>query len=144
VQVIAQGQAGQFTIAYAVEAPHHTIEDVPFLPYKPVTVNPTDPNATTACDKLGNPGIVAAPQGAFDITFTASSVVKRSPDLKGPLDAPIECAIYHAADVTIAGPKAHAQPLQYFTVPEANLSSGPAPTFLTKNLPDGKYQILCL
>ena len=71
VQVIAQGQAGVFTIAYAVEAPHYPIKDVPFLPYEPVTIAPPDP-ATAACDKLGNAGIVAAPQGAFDITFTAS------------------------------------------------------------------------
>jgi hypothetical protein len=142
VQVIAQGQTGVFTIAYAVSAPNHTIKDVPFLAYEPVTIKPSDPMADTACDKLGNKGIVAAPEGAFEVTFTASSVIKTGPggnDLKGDL----ECSVFKASDVTIDGPNANAKSLQDFTVPGANLNSPTAPTFLTDVFPDGKYQILC-
>ncbi len=143
VQVIAQGQAGQFTIAYEVTAPHHAIKDVPFLPYAPVAVAPPSSSATKSCTELGNPGIVAAPQGAFEIAFTASTVVKTSPDLKGPLVGDLQCSIYKASDVTIVGPKAGAHELQYFVVPHADLNAATPPTFLTNVFPDGAYQILC-
>jgi hypothetical protein len=142
VQVIAQGQAGVFQIAYAVAAPHHTVKDVPFLPYKPVTITPPNPKETAACDKLGNPGIIAAPEGAFEITFTASSVVKTSPDLHGPLVGDLDCSVFKAADVTVEGPKNGAKSVQDFTVPNADLSSPTAPTFLTNMFPDGNYQVL--
>jgi hypothetical protein len=143
VQVIAQGLAGAFTVAYAVSAPHHTIKDVPFLPYQPVTIAPPDPSATTACDKLGNAGIIAAPEGAFEVTFTASSVIKNSPDLHGPLEGDLDCSVFKASDVTIEGPKNGAHSVQDFSVPNANLSVPTAPTFLTNVFPDGSYQILC-
>jgi hypothetical protein len=142
VQVIAQGQTGAFTIAYAVTAPNHTIKDVPFLPYEPVIIKPADPNASLACDKLGNKGIVPAPEGAFEVTFTASSVITNGPGGKN-LKGDLECSVFNAADVTIDGPNPNAQPLQNFTVPNANLNSPTAPTFLTNVFPDGKYQILC-
>ncbi len=142
VQVIAQGTAGVFQIAYDVAAPHHTIKDVPFLPYQPVTIAPPNPSATAACDKRGNAGIVLAPEGAFDITFTASSVLTKGSG-HVPLVGDIECAVYKAADVTIAGPKQNAPVLQYFTVKNADLQSSTPPTFLTSSFPDGSYQILC-
>jgi hypothetical protein len=141
VQVIAQGLAGAFTIAYAVEAPHHTIKDVPFLPYEPVAIAPPDPAATTACNKLGNAGIVAAPQGAFEITFSVSSVI--TGNAHPPLVGDLQCAVYHAADVTVEGPKNNAPTLQYFVVHDVNLESYTPTTFLTNVLPDGQYQILC-
>jgi hypothetical protein len=143
VQVIAQGQAGVFSIAYAVAAPHHTIKDVPFLPYKPVSIKPPSASATAACDELGNRGIISASEGAFEITFTASSVVKTSPDLHGPLQGDILCSVFNAADVTIEGPKSNAKSLQDFKVVNADLNAKTAPTFLTDVFPDGKYQILC-
>jgi uncharacterized protein (DUF2141 family) len=139
VQVIAQGQAGAFNIAYAVSAPHHAIKDVPFLPYKSVSLAPPNPSATAACNKLGNPGIVAASEGAFDATFTISSVLKGTPNLKGN----IECSVFKAADVTIEGPKNGAQSLQDFTVPNVDLNAAKPATFLTNVFPDGQYQILC-
>ncbi len=141
VQVIAQGLAGAFTIAYAVEAPHHTIKDVPFLPYKPVAMAPPDPSATTACDKLGNPGIIAAPQGAFEVTFTVSSVITSA--AHPPLLGDLECGVYRAADVTIEGPKNGAPTLQYFVVRDVDLQAPTPATFLTDVFPDGNYQILC-
>jgi hypothetical protein len=139
VQVVVQGQTGVFTVAYVVQAPHHTLEDVPFLPYKPVSIQPSDPKATSACDKLGNPDIVAAPRGAFEITFTTSSVLQSTPNLKGDLD----CAVYQAADVNISGPINGAQSLQSFVVPNVDLNAATPATFLTDTFPDGTYQILC-
>jgi hypothetical protein len=141
VQVIAQGTLGSFEIAYAVAAPHHTIKDVPFLPYKSVTIPPPSAAATTACQKLGNPGIVAASEGAFDITFTASSVLLE----KGhpPLIGNIECAVYDAADVDIMGPKKGAHVFQGFTLENADLQGSAPPTFLTDVFKAGTYQILC-
>ena len=144
VQVIAQGQAGVFQIAYAVEAPQHTLVDVPFLPYQPVDVTTPDPNATTSCDKLGNPGIVLSSQGAFSITFTVSDVVKNSTDLKGPLVGDIDCSVVHASDVNIGGPLPGAKEVDEWVVPHADLSgASPPPTFLTPVYPAGDYQILC-
>ncbi len=144
VRVIAQGQAGVFVIAYAIEAPQHTLVDVPFNAYAPVDVTTPDPNATTSCDQLGNPGIVAASQGAFSITFTASDVVKNSTDLKKPLVGDIDCSVFNASDVNIGGPLPGAKEIDEWVVPHADLTGAtPAPTFLTPIYPAGDYQILC-
>jgi hypothetical protein len=143
VQVIASGAAGQFQIAYAVNTPTHQLTDVSFLPYKPVDVKPPSASATAACDKLGNAGIVLAENGAFDISFSASDQVLKSPMLKGPLVGDLLCSVFKAADVTIAGPKTGAVSLEDFTVKGANLQSKTAPRYLTHDLPDGSYQILC-
>ena len=144
VQVIAQGAAGVFQIAYAVEAPQHTLVDVPFVAYENVNVTPPDPSASQACDKLGNAGIVPSSQGAFSITFTASDVVRNSPDLHQPLVGDIDCSVFHAEDVTIAGPKMGAQEVNEFVVPHADLTDPQKPpTYLTGIYPAGDYQILC-
>jgi len=143
VQVIAQGQGGTFVIAYAIEAPQHTLVDVPFNAYAPVDIAQPDPNATTTCDKLGNPGIILADQGAFSITFTASDVVKNSTDLKKPLVADIDCSVFHASDVNIGGPLPGAKEVDEWVVPHADLTQSAPPTFLTPIYPKGDYQILC-
>jgi hypothetical protein len=143
VQVIAQGTAGQFQIAYAVAAPAHVLKDVSFLPYRPVTIAPPSASATKACNQLGNPGIVAADNGAFDITFTASSEVLQSPSLKVPLKGDVLCSVYKSTDVTVEGPKAGVTSLQDFTVGGADLQAKTAPRYLTQDFPDGTYQILC-
>jgi hypothetical protein len=142
VQVIAQGNAGTFVIAYAVEAPQHTLVDVPFNAYEDVVVTPPDPS--TACDQLGNAGIVASSQGAFSITFTASDVVRNSTQLTQPLVGDIDCSVFAAADVDIAGPKPGAQEINEFVVPHADMTNPAAPpTYLTGIYPKGDYQILC-
>lgn len=141
VQVLAQGSAGTFVIAYAIEAPQHTLVDVPFLPYEPVMVNPA--GGTTSCDKLGNAGIVPASEGAFSITFTASNVVKTSPDLHQPLVGDLDCAVYNSSDVSVDGPNPGAQALSSFVVPHADLGLTTAPHYLTSIFPKGSYQILC-
>jgi len=144
VQVIVQGNQGIYVVAYAIQSPRHTITEVPFNAYKPVVLNAAPPSATAACDKLGNPAIVLAPQGAFDITFTMSNVITNSTNLAHPLVGDIDCSTYKASDVTVAGPNNGAMPVQSFTVKGASFEKGaPTPHFLTSEVPAGSYQILC-
>ncbi len=143
VQVIAQGSLGTFVLAYSIESPQNPLKDVPFVPYEPVTIVPPDASTTASCADLGNPNIKLAPAGTFDITFSASSTILKSPQLKGPLLGTIYCSLFHAADVNVAGPLPGAVSVQDFNLPNANLSVMPAPTFTTKQLYAGDYQILC-
>ena len=144
VQVIVNGTQGIYLVDYAVASPRHPLSEVPFNAYKPVTFTPPDAGANAACDKLGNPGIVLAPSGAFDITFTVSSVIVNSASLTVPLVGDIFCSTYKASDVTVAGPNNGAVALQNFTVKDASFVAGaPAPHYLTGDLPAGSYQILC-
>jgi hypothetical protein len=140
VQVIAQGTLGIFEVEYAIETPQHPLNDVAFLPWQPVTL-PTGAQAK-ACQALGNPDIVVAPAGTFDITFSASSTILKNPGPK-PLVGDIECSVFKAADVNVTGPIAGAVSLQDFTVMNADLQGKTAPAFTTKVFPDGDYQILC-
>ncbi len=116
---------------------------MPFVPYEPVTLDPPDADVTASCASLGDPNIKLAPAGTFDITFQASSTILNSPELKGPLLGTIYCSVFHASDVNVGGPVPGAVSLQDFTVPNANLQSKTAPTFTTKTLYSGAYQILC-
>jgi hypothetical protein len=138
VEVLAQGALGVFQIAYAVQSPQHALVDVPFLPWKQVTL--PAPDATT-CDQLGDPNITLAMQGTFNMTFSASSVIQNNP--MGPLTGTIYCSIYHASDVDVSGPKPDAISVQDFTVASADLLATPAPSFVSNVLLDGDYQILC-
>jgi hypothetical protein len=142
VQVIVNGTQGIYVVDYAVQSPRHTLTEVPFNAYKAVSFTPPDAGATAACDKLGNPGIVLAPSGAFDITFSVSSVIESSATV--PLVGDIFCSTYKASDVTVAGPNNGAVALQNFSVKDASFAKGaPAPHYLTGDLPAGSYQILC-
>ena len=145
VQVIAQGEKGRFSVAYAVESPRHTLRDVAFLEYQPVDLPEVDPLAKATCDKLGDPTIVLADKGTLDMKFVASDVVKKSPDLVGPLQGKISCSIYAAQDVSVAGPKKGSVTIQDFAIDSADLSGGavPAPTFVSQVLHAGEYQVLC-
>jgi hypothetical protein len=144
VQVIVNGTTGIYVVDYAVQSPRHTLTEVPFNAYKPVVFTPPDASANAACDKLGNPGIILASSGAFDITFTMSSVVLNSSSLTVPLVGDILCSTYNASDVTVAGPNNNAVALQSFSVNDASFVKGaPVPHYLTGNLPAGSYQILC-
>jgi hypothetical protein len=138
VQVLAQGTKGVFQIAYAVQSPLHPIVDVPFLPWKQVTLPPP---TTSTCDQLGDPTIMKAMKGTFNITFSASTVITNNP--MGPLTGTIYCSIYHATDVDVTGPKPDAISVQDFMVNNADLTSSPAPSFVSNELFDGDYQILC-
>jgi hypothetical protein len=142
VQVIAEGSQGIFDVAYAVESPRHTLKDVAFLEYEPVDIPDEDPLAEATCDKLGDPSIVLADKGTLDITFKASDVLKKSPDLKVPLKGTIYCSIYAAKDVTVTGPRPDVVSIQDFTL-DADLGAEPAPTFVSQVLHAGEYQLLC-
>ncbi len=138
VEVLAQGALGVFQIAYAVQSPQHPIVDVPFLPWKQITLPPP---TTTTCDQLGNPNITLAMQGTFNMTFSASTVIQNNPI--GALQGTIYCSIYHASDVDVSGPKQDAISVQDFTIANADLLAMPAPSFVSNVLLDGDYQILC-
>lgn len=140
VRVIAQGELGQFSVAYAVESPSHPLVDVPFAAYQDVVIPPPDPSLTASCEDLGN---TPAPKGVLDLTFTASDVIKNSTSLQGPLKGTIYCSVFHADDVTITGPKDGAVAVQDFQVPDADLDSATAPTFTTDAFFAGSYQVLC-
>jgi hypothetical protein len=135
VQVVAQGAAGLFNVAYAVQSPLHPLTDVPFVAWKPVTITPDPP---TTCDQQGH---TLAQQGVFQMTFTASSVILNNP--KGPLTGTLFCSIFHASDVSVTGPVSGAIALQDFQIPNADLSGANPPMFTSNMLYDGDYQVLC-
>jgi hypothetical protein len=143
VQVIAQGQAAKYSVAYAVESPRHALVDVPFLEYQPVEIPPPSSEEAAKCEQLGDPSIVLAPRGTLDLTFTASDVIKQSPDLKGPLKGTVYCSLFRAEDVTIGGPKKGAASVQDFTIPDADLGGTAPVTFTTQEVFAGDYQVLC-
>jgi hypothetical protein len=144
VQVIVQGTQGVFVVDYAVQSPRHTLTEVPFNAYKPVSFTPPPASANAACNQLGNPDIVLSSSGAFEITFKVSSVITDSASLKVPLVGDIYCSTYNASDVTVSGPNPNAVALQSFVVPNASFETGaPVPHYLTGKLPSGSYQILC-
>lgn len=143
VQVIVQGTQGVYVVDYAVQSPRHALKEVPFNAYKTVIFTPPDAAANASCNQLGNPGIVLAPSGAFDITFTMSSVILSNPPAE-PLVGDIQCGTYKASDVTAGGPNPGVSAIQNFTVKGASFQPGaPAPHYLTANMPAGQYQILC-
>jgi hypothetical protein len=142
VEVLATGQGGVFVIDYDIQAPQHTLVDVPFLPYEPVVVAPGSSTGPTTCDKLGNPGIILAPEGVFSISFTTSTTLNQSATV--PLLGNLLCSVYNASDVDVAGPKAGAMSLNDFVVPNANLNAASPPTYMTTTFPAGSYQILCV
>jgi hypothetical protein len=145
VQVIVQGTTGIYVVDYAVQSPRHPLTEVPFNPYKPVVFTPPDAAVNASCDQKGNPGIVLASSGAFDITFTVSTeVVSGAALAKLPLVGDIFCSTYKTTDVTVEGPNPGAVALQNFQVKGASFEPGaPVPHYLTGDLPDGSYQILC-
>jgi hypothetical protein len=145
VSVLITGAQGIFTIDYGIQSPRHMLKEVPFNAYKPVSIALPDGSATAACNQLGNPGIVLAPEGAFDITFAVSSVVvSEAASLNLPLVGDIYCAVYKASDVTANGPNPGSNPVGNFVVPNASFQPGaPTPHYLTGTYPDGSYQVLC-
>jgi len=87
---------------------------------------------------------VLAPKGTLDITFQASDTIKKSPDVPSPLVGTIYCDLFNKSDVEITGPIEGAVAIQSIKIDKADLSTGaPAPTFVTKELYAGEYQVLC-
>jgi hypothetical protein len=143
VNVVAHGEKGKFNIAYAVETPQHALADVPFQAWPDVVFPAKDPKADATCDQLGDPTITLAAQGTLNMTFMASKFVLESKELKVPLKATIRCSIFHASDVTVAGPNDGVKSLQDFNMENADLQAATAPTFTSQLLTAGQYQVLC-
>lgn len=144
VQVIARGDKGIYKVAYSVASPQHPLLDVAFVPYKAVVIPPVDPNAAKACYQLGLPNVTQSLHGVFELTFTASKVIKNNLAPGQKLLGDIGCSIYRASEVSVTGPNPGAVSADDFTVPMADLLADVAPKFTTtKQLPDGAYQILC-
>jgi hypothetical protein len=144
VQVIAKGAKGVSQIAYSVASPNHALVDVPFVPYKQVTLPAVDPNATKPCYQQNLPGVMMAAQGVFQITFTASDVIKQNLMMGQMLTGDISCGIYHASDVAVTGPINNAMPVDGVDMANVDLmSTSPITYTTTKMLQDGDYQILC-
>jgi uncharacterized protein (DUF2141 family) len=141
VQVIAQGEKGNFTIAYSVESPRHALSDVPFVAYLPVNLPPPDPNAK-ACDMLGDPNIHLSPMGTFHMEFIVSDVIREASDRR-PLRGDILCSIFHANDVTVTGPKPDVLSVSDFSIAGADFEAAKPISYDSKELYAGEYQILC-
>ncbi len=143
VEVIANGHNHQFEIAYAVETPINELLDVDFVPYQGSVVVPADWNAPKpTCAELGSK---LAFQGNFSIQFNASSTVRNSKKLDGPLKGNVYGSIYRAEDVTIMGPNEGAvavAALRFTDVDVTDLSGSPIRYHVDEVLPAGNYQIL--
>src|SRR5206468_2689569 len=99
VEVRAQGAAGQLRIAYAVESPASFLQDVAFVPFLGQIDIPTGPPKPQACGS-DSPDRT----GKFVVTFSASSTVSGSQDLKAPLTGNVWGSVFKSSDVTVLGP----------------------------------------
>lgn len=143
VRVVATGRAGVFSIAYVVESPTHRLRDVDFLPYQSDLVIPTmlAPPRTMTCEELGS---TTALRGRFRVRFNASSTVRTSANLNGPLRGNLWADIYRAADVTITGPRTGTHAVASFHLEDVDITDpNNLRTYdLPDELPAGDYQIL--
>jgi len=142
VSVIAQGQHGVFSIAYAVASPARPLVDTDFVPYQGMVTIPDHIPTPQTCAQLGS---VDALSGQFLIHFDASSTLRSSPNVPMPLAGPVWGSIYHAVDVTITGPVAGAVPVANIHFDRMDISAGPSTMEYTVDavLPGGQqYQIL--
>ena len=140
VEVIAQGKAGEVTIAYAIESPKTELHDVDFVPYQGDIVVPDDWDAPDpTCSKLG---VNEAPAGRFDVQFEASSTVRSTP-LKAPLTGTVYGSVYRSEDVKITGPIDGAVAVASFEFPGIDAVAGPsAAQLIDTQLQSGNYQII--
>ncbi|MCR9104242.1 MAG: hypothetical protein NXI15_03050 [Gammaproteobacteria bacterium] len=143
VEVLAQGSEGQFRIAYAVETPVNALQDVEFVAYQGNVEIPQDWDAARpTCDELGS---ATALEGSFELRFNASSTVRRSANLDGPLRGTVIGSIYRAEDVTITGPNEGARSVADFRFADVDVTSeagSPQSYSIPATLSAGQYQIL--
>ncbi|MEM9863347.1 MAG: hypothetical protein AAF938_17250 [Myxococcota bacterium] len=142
VRVIAQGQAGVFRIAYSVESPVQRLREVDFVPYQGRIAIPDEtPEPETTCADVGS---VDALEGRFRVRFDASSTVRESADLAGPLRAAVYGSVFRAEDVTLQGPNDGAEAVARFAFEDVDATvAGAGPEFvLDTTLPRGSYQFL--
>lgn len=142
VRVIAQGAAGRFRIAYAVDSPVHPLRDVEFVGYESDVVIP-DPGMMRA-PQCSDWGSAPADRGIFRVKFDASSTVRESTNLDGELRGNVWGDVFRAEDVTITGPREGAVAVASFAFMDVdirdpmNLMEYEIPT----ELPAGEYQLL--
>jgi hypothetical protein len=141
VEVLASGESGTFSVAYAVESPTSFLQDVEFVAYQGVVNVPADWDAVDpSCAELGTE---PAAQGHFEMTFQASSTVRESASLDGELRGPVWGSIYRDTDVTIAGPNEGAEAAASFHFDEIDVREGGSAAFrIDTQLPAGEYQVL--
>ena len=142
VSVIAQGNHGVFSIAYAVAAPARALVDTDFVPYQGVVNIPDHIPTPRTCAELGS---VDALSGVFMMRFDASSTLRSSPTTPSPLAGPIWGSVYRSADVTITGPRPGTMPVASFHFEGVDISAGASAMEYTIDtpLPGGQqYQIL--
>ncbi|MEM9071428.1 MAG: hypothetical protein AAGE52_23175 [Myxococcota bacterium] len=142
VRVIAQGDAGIFRIAYAVESPINRLQDTTFVPYQGVIEIPdvlTPPETT--CADIGS---TEALRGRFRVRFDASPTVRESDVLSDPLRGNVWGSVFRAEDVTLAGPKEGAVAVASFAFEDVDATvPGEGMEFLIEEeLPVGEYQLL--
>ncbi len=142
VRVIAQGDAGIFRIAYAVESPRQRLQDVDFLPYQgvvdiPDVLEPPD----TSCDEVGSTDAI---RGRFRVRFDASPTVRESDLLTDPLRGNVWGSVFRAEDVTLAGPIDGAMPVANFEFADvdATVPGEGMEYVIDTELPRGTYQLL--
>lgn len=140
VEVIAQGEAGEVRIAYAVESPRAELHDVDFVPYQGEVEVPDDWDAPSpTCAGLG---ATEAAAGRFEVAFAASTTVQGT-KLKAPLRGNVYGDVYRSDDVEITGPIDGADPVARFRFPDVDSTGGPStPLLIDTQLPAGSYQIL--
>lgn len=142
VRVIANGRAGIFNIAYAVESPIHRLRDVDFLPYQGEVVIPDmiDPVETSCADV----GSTDALRGKFRVRFDASDTVRGSDALTDPLRGNVWGNVYRAEDVNIGGPVEGAEAVASFAFEgvDATVPGEGMEYLIDAELPTGDYQIL--
>lgn len=140
VEVIAQGEAGESRIAYAVESPVRELTEVDFVPYQGTVEVPEDWDAPDpTCEALGS---TEASAGNFDVEFVASSTVMSAPPPE-PLRGTVHGSVFRSADVEITGPVEGAESVASFTFDGVDVTDGPSDVFrIDTQVPAGDYQIL--
>lgn len=142
VSVIISGRAGVFSAAYAVESPARRLRDVEFVPYTSTLQIPSMlPVVHNECADLGSTDALS---GRFRVRFNASSTVRRSANLDGPLRGNIWGDVYRASDVTITGPREGARAVASFHYENVDITD-PANLReyeIATELPAGTYQLL--
>lgn len=142
VSVIAHGEGGVFSIAYAVAAPARPLVDTDFVPYQGMVTIPDHIPEPQTCAELGS---VDALSGTFMVHFDASSTIRTSPNAPSPIAGPIWGSVYRAADVTIGGPRPGTSPVASFMFTGVDVTAGISTMEYTIDgtLPGGQsYQIL--
>jgi hypothetical protein len=143
VRVIARGDHGVFSIAYAVDSPLHELRDVDYVPYAgdPLRGGPPPPPPSTTCEDLGS---VPSDTGHLVLRFDASRTVRDSMNLTDPLRGDVHGSVFNAADVTIGGPRDGAVAVASFTFTDVDITGGVSSESyrVDAELPAGDYQVL--